>query len=133
MSFNFKEALDKLNGSKKIEELVNDFLQLIVLHFQSKNIKRDDIDTIYFVLELTEKSLPLGYKVKAAYTLKRESHFKETKYYSICSFGDYKYPEASYFVQIIKEIFRKNSINYNTNYVIDTFESNYREPFSIKI
>ena len=132
MSFDFKQALENLKVSKTIEEQVEDFLQLIALHFQSKNIKRDDIDTIYFTLKLTEESIPLLYKAKAAYTLKNENHFKETKYYLICSFGDYKYAEASCFMQIIKQTLENNGIEYDDNYVIDISKSNFREPFSIK-
>ena len=98
-SFNFKEAFDNLNKHQTLEEQVDDFLRHVIDIIRKQKIKRKDINEIQFSICLEQHLPPLRYGVYVTYTIKKE----DRNYHQITATSNMSYPEASFFIQIIKD------------------------------
>lgn len=137
MTFDFRQALDRLDKGVTTEEMIKNFLPLVVASLEIQRVDVKDIEAFQFSIRReNEDSIPIIYGVYASYTLKSDKD--EKTLYKLHCINDLKYPEASLIIQLIEK--EMNGYNYYSNEYIYHHINNYiseeyniRELISFKI
>ena len=127
--FDFRKALEKLIEGVTTEEMIKNFLPLVVASLEIQKVNVKDIDAIQFSIRReNEDSIPIIYGLYASYTLKSDKD--EKTFYQLHCINNLKYPEASLILQLIEKDL--NGYNYYRNEHIYHIDNYIAEEYKIR-